>query len=92
MAKKETVIKISNYSTKSKPPLSKEGKAIAASQKATRRVANDKWSPAYAEYTTAEKNAIKAKNVRKAIDLGKTAGRAKNIIAKNKKAAAKKMK
>lgn len=82
MAKKETITTYKNPSTKSKPPLTKEGKIIAASQKATRRVANDKWSGAYAEYTTAEKNAIKAKNVRKAIDLGKTAGRAKNIIAK----------
>jgi hypothetical protein len=54
--------------------------AKKAAKKANKRVAADKWAGAYSD----ERNpsAIKAKNVRKALDAGKTAMRAKNIERK----------
>lgn len=57
--------------------------ALTASNKANKRVAADKWAGAYSD----EKNpsAIKAKNVRKALDTGKTAMRAKNIESRRNK-------
>ena len=58
----------------------KIGEAYTASKKANKRVENDKWPGAYQEQRN--KSAIKAKNVRKALDVGKTAMRAKIIDAR----------
>ena len=58
----------------------KIGEAYTASKKANKRVENDKWAGAYQEQRN--KSAIKAKNVRKALDVGKTAMRAKIIDAR----------
>ena len=58
----------------------KIGEAYTASKKANKRVENDKWAGAYQEQRN--KSEIKAKNVRKALDVGKTAMRAKIIDAR----------
>ncbi len=56
--------------------------AKKAAKKANKVVANDKWAGAYQEQRNKNVPAIKAKNIRKALDLGKTAMRAKNIERK----------
>ena len=61
----------------------KAAKAIAASNKANQRVANDSWAGAYSD--TKNPSATKAKNVKKALDLGKTAMRARNISSRTAK-------
>jgi hypothetical protein len=58
----------------------KIGEAYTASKKANKRVESDKWAGAYQEQRN--KSEIKAKNVRKALDAGKTAMRGKIIEAR----------
>lgn len=82
-----TAKKVNKPTTKQKIETAQIRKGLADA-----RVKNDKWLGAYAEYTGPQERAIKAKNVRKAVDASKTAGRAKNVEMKLKKAAAKKMK
>ena len=66
--------------------------AKIAKNLADAKVKNDKWLGAYQEYTGPAAAAMKAKNLRQSVDASKTAGRAKNVASKLKKATtAKKM-
>ena len=78
VAKKKSVP--ANSKAGFKPVERKIGEALTASKKAAQKVKADKWAGAYSDVKNP--SAVKAKNVRKAIDTGKTAMRAKIIEAR----------